>query len=335
MKRSEDSRRPVRYAEAGAPAGDAQARTLALNLVLEADLRLLVRALGERGIDVVVLKGIPLALRLFGSIAARAMIDNDLLVRRSEVFRARDVLAEHGYESIDCRRIETQLAFDYQYRMAKRLPGEGFLSAELHWHAFSQLLYPVSEEVLWAHVEPFTWDGLTVEVFDPPLTVVHLAAHLAQSDFAVPQILRDIAAAWNLFYAHAEPDDVLELGRETGLIHALDFALLSVADLGLLNAPPPVIGSRRAARLRRLLPAERLCEPRPIRDYQRRLLGLLLVEPRRVPGWLRYAVFPPLENLAAIEGSPASPVLRWRHLIRPWHVLGRALSRSRERFVRG
>jgi hypothetical protein len=61
------------------------------------------------------------------------------------------------------------------------------------------------------------------------------------------------------------------------------------------------------------------------------LLGLLLVEPSRVPIWLRHAMFPPLENLAAIEGVAASPVLRWRYLIRPFRALGRAVGGRTEK----
>lgn len=307
---------------------------IALNLVLEAELPTLVGYLESRGIDVVVLKGVPLALRLFGSIAARTMIDNDLLVRRADAIRAVQLLSATGYESIDCRRVENQLSVDYQYRLVRKLPGGGRLCAELHWSPFSQLLYPVPEEVFWEHTEAFRWNGRSVRVFDRPLTLVHLAAHFAQSDFAIPQILRDVAAAWNLWYAHSTADDALDLARQTGLIHALDFALRSARDLGFLNTPPPPIGSARASRLRRFLPADRLWTPRPVPDYERWLLALLLVDPRRVPRWLRYAMFPPLENLAAIEGVAVSPGLRCRHLIRPFRALVRAIGGSRERVQR-
>jgi hypothetical protein len=307
--------------------------SLALNLVLEAELPTLVSALESEGIDVVVLKGVPLALRLFGTIASRSMIDNDLLVRRQDAIRAARVLAAAGYRSIDCRRIENQLACDYQYRLVRPLPGGGGLCAELHWSPFSQLLYPAPEEVIWRHVEPFHWNGRMTQVFDRPLTLVHLAAHFVQSDFAIPQILRDVAVAWNLWYAQSSADDALDLARQTDLIHALDFALRCAADLGWLKTPPPAIGSARASRLRRLLPADRLWTPRPVPDYERWLLALLLVDPRRVPRWLRYAMFPPLENLAAIEGAEMSPGLRWRHLVRPFRALARALG-GRERIRR-
>ena len=308
---------------------------LAQNLVLQAELSTLVANLEERGIDVIVLKGIPLALRLFGSIAARDMVDNDLLVRRDQAIRAVEILGAAGYRSFDSREIASQLALDYQFRMSRPLPKVGALCAEVHWNAFSNVLYPVPEGVLWAHVESFTANGSTFRVFDPPLTLVHLAAHFAQSDFAVRQILLDVAAAWNLWYADCGGDAPIALAREIGLADVLDFALLSAADLRLLKSPPPAIGSKRARRLRRLLPAERLCVPRPTPDYARWFLGLLLVDPVRVPIWFRNAMFPPVENLAAIEGRPLSQALRWRHLIRPFRALGRAVGGRGARVSRG
>src|SRR5207244_2533475 len=93
---------------------------------------------------------------------------------------------------------------------------------------------------------------------------------------------------------------------ETRLQHAPDFALSSAADLGMLEAPPPPIGSRRSRLLRALLPARRLADERPKRDYQRQLLALLLVEPRRLLSWGRHVLFPPVETIAAIERRPQS-----------------------------
>jgi Uncharacterised nucleotidyltransferase len=300
-------------------------RAVARNLLLEHDLRIVVDLFVANAIDLVVLKGIPLALRLFGEIDAREMVDNDLLVRQADARRAYSLLEGLGYLSVDGRRIDDQLDYDYEFRLARPLPSDGWLGAELHWNCFARDLYPVAEAVLWQHTESFHWNERTINVFDRPLTVVHLAAHFAQADFAVPQTLRDVAQAWNLWYADADPAEALDLARQTGLIHALDFALLSASDLGLLCAAPPSIASPRAKRLRRLLPARRLWTARPSHDYVRWLLALLLVEPRRIPARLSRLAFPPLDNLAVIEGRPVSRALYLRYLTRPFRPVLRAL----------
>ena len=71
--------------------------TAARNLLLADELDRLVRALHQGGVDVVVLKGVPLTQRLFGRLDARPMLDNDLLVRRTDAQQARDVLTGMGY----------------------------------------------------------------------------------------------------------------------------------------------------------------------------------------------------------------------------------------------
>lgn len=64
---------------------------LAHNLALEAELRRTVGALARESIHVIVLKGVPLVRRPYGRLDARPITDNDLLVRRRDAAKARDV----------------------------------------------------------------------------------------------------------------------------------------------------------------------------------------------------------------------------------------------------
>jgi Uncharacterised nucleotidyltransferase len=301
---------------------------LARSLLLEAEL---VRILGEldlRGIPAIVLKGVPLALRLFRTIDARDSFDNDVLVRRRDAREAYLAMARAGYRSIDGRTIERQLDADFQYRMARPVGAGGEVSAELHWSAFPVDLYPVDEEILWTHSESFDLGRRWVRVFDRPLTLIHLAAHFAQHLFAVRSILDDVAMAWNRWGVTIDRDELGALARTTGQTAVLDFALGSAADLGILALPAPELRSPRAARLRRLLPAEQLFTPRPEVDHVRMLLALLLVNPRRIPRWARNLLFPPIENMSVIVGRPISPALYLRYFTRPLRPLARVLGKN-------
>jgi hypothetical protein len=301
---------------------------IARSLLLEAELVRILSALDARRIPAIVLKGLPLTVRLHGEIGARDSFDNDVLVRRRDAVEACSAMAGVGYQSIDCRTIERQLDVDFQYRMARPVGAAGEVHAELHWSAFPNDLYPVEEEVLWEHSESFNLGSRLVRVFDRPLTVVHLAAHFTQHLFGLESILNDVTAAWNRWGAEIDRGDLLALARATGLTAVLDFALCAAVDLGMLTVPPPEIGSRRAARLRRILPAERLFEPRPDVDYVRMLLALLLASPRRIPRWTRNLLLPPIENISVIVGQPVSPGLYLRYLTRPFRPIARLLGRS-------
>jgi hypothetical protein len=302
----------------------------AWNLVLESELRRIVGALENRGINVIVLKGLPLMDRIGESIDGRALADNDMLVRRVDAPRACRVLFDLGYESVDCRTIERQLDLDFQYRLTRRMTGGGSVAAELHWNAFPPTLYPVPEAILWSRTEQHDLGGMTVTVFDKPLTLLHLAGHFEQHAFSDLRILGTFARAWSLWKEEIDVPALVRLARETGLACVLEYALLSARDLGLLTEPMPEIGSRRVALLRRLLPARRLGEPPPQVSYGRRLLALLLADPRGILGWLRVLLFPPLETMAVILRRPLSRWLYIRYLTRPLRPVGRILGVIRD-----
>jgi hypothetical protein len=301
---------------------------LARSLLLEAELIRILGALDARGIPAIVLKGIPLTLRLHGRIDARDSFDNDVLVRRHDAREACFAMARAGYKSIDSRTIGRQLDVDFQYRMARPLRSAGRVSAELHWSAFPTDLYPIDEKILWVHSESFDIGRRSIRVFDRPLTVLHLAAHFAQHLFAVRSILDDVAVSWNRWGATIDRDELLALARAAGLTAVLDFALCAAADLGILTTPTPGMRSRSAERLRRLLPTKRLFTPRPDVDHARMLLALLLANPKRIPRWARNLLFPPLENMSVIVGRPISPALYLSYLTRPFRPVARFLGRT-------
>lgn len=301
----------------------------ARNLLLEAELLSILDALAASDISSIVLKGVPLTRRLFDRLDAREMLDNDVLVHRQDAPRACAALEALGYTPLDCRRIERQLDFDFQYCLKRPVAGGSlFAGVDLHWNAFQPDLYTVSEEVLWMHAEPFDLRGRTILVFDKPLTLVHLAAHYAQHLFNHPSILRDVAAAWNRWHGEIDTQLLREVAGATRTVHALDYALSIATDLEMLDAPPLVLGSRRAAWMRRWLPARKLRERSAGLGYARMLLALMLAPPQQIPRWLRNLLFPPLENMSALHGEPVSAALWARYLTRPLRPIGRVLGRK-------
>jgi hypothetical protein len=200
---------------------------------------------------------------------------------------------------------------------------------DLHWSPFTAHLYDVDEQLLWAHTEPFSVRDVDLVVFDRLLTLLHLAEHFVHDRFAADRTFADLVRAWNIWRAEVDVDKLLIIGRATDLHHALDYALGVAAEANLLEVPPPKIGSRRAARLRRLVP-----RPRPIRepDEVGKLLRLVLAPPRRAMREFRREVFPPSERLAVRYQRPPCAALRLRYplrLLSPAHRKMRALMRRR------
>ena len=296
------------------------------NLAVALELRTIVNKLDAAGVDFIVLKGLPLTYRVFGRLDARRIRDNDLLVRAGDVDRALGVLRDCGYELAEPGVLLDKASWrTNQVSLVRRGPTGRAGAADLHWRAFHPWFFDVPEAVEWAHARPFQVNGLTVKVFDEPLTLLHLAAHFAQHAFSEAWILRDVATAWNVWHRDLDGDELRRLARDTGTAHVLEFALRAAEDLGLLVAPPPPASSRRVAALRRVLPARRLFEPRPDPDHRRNLLVFLLTGLRQAPRYLAQGLFPTPESMSARYGRPVSGWLYLRYATRPFRALRRAL----------
>lgn len=309
----------------------AKLERMARSLRLQAELVAVLRLLEDADVATLVLKGIPLARRVFGSIEAREMLDNDILIHSKDVDKAVRLLRERGFEPTIERSVDDEKrSGEFRYPLARRLPDGSRTLVELHWNAFPPALNPVPESVLWRRSEPFDLGGAHTLVFDRAMTLIHLASHYGQHRFTEEKILRDVATAWNLWHDEIDTEDLLVLAREHHLEHLLDFSLLAAQDLGLLTAPPPEIKSPRARRLRRLLKSERLHEERPHPDYVRQSMRAILVEPRLVGRWIKDQAFPPIERMAQIYGRDVSPTLYLRYVTRLAQPVTRAVARRRE-----
>lgn len=283
---------------------------------LEAELVRIARAFREETIDFIVLKGVPLTRRLHARLDARTMVDNDILVRRRDARRAAHSLQKLGYRPREFHTLEGDLRSTFQSALSRATPGGGNVWVELHWSAFCPHMFPVSEELEWSRTEPFELRSEPLIVFDPTMTLVHLAAHFAQHECTHPRILEDIAAAWNRWHARIDRTDLAQLSTLTGVRPTLTYALDAAAALGWLTSHPPALTSRRAPLLARLLPARRLTEPEAS-QYARILFTALLLRPRCAARWLIGHLVPPIETLAAVHETRVSPSLYLRYAARP------------------
>jgi hypothetical protein len=124
------------------------------------ELRRLLHALGERGMDAVPLKGPYLAQRVYGDVVLRGCCDLDVLVGAADVVRAEAMLAEMGFdagEADDYHRswtrqsttvelhfdVENRLAFDFDVASALRRTEAGDFQGESCWRlaAEDELLF--------------------------------------------------------------------------------------------------------------------------------------------------------------------------------------------------
>lgn len=302
-------------------------------MLLEAELVRIARAFGEANIDFIVLKGVPLTRRLHTRLDARVMVDNDILVHRRDVLDAAHCLHELGYQPRAFHTLEGDLRSNFQSALSRATPGGGNVWVELHWSAFPPRMFPVSEALEWSRLELFELRGERFRVFDPTMTLAHLASHFALHQCMHPRILEDIAAAWNRWHAEIDLTDLTALATMTGVRPTLAYALRAAASLDWLTSEPPALTSHRAPLLAELLPARRLTSPEAS-QYARILFTALLLRPHHAARWLFEHLAPPIDRLAVVHETRVSPALYLRYASRPFRGLRRVVSGEHRKATR-
>lgn len=140
----------------------------------------IIRALGEAGIRVLMLKGLALEHSVYGSGGLRQMSDADLLVSPGDVLRARDVIASLGYES---RPMKSPLYRRILTDLGNHLPEmhRGGISVDLHHRLFGARATALTDEAVSAP-RTVTAAGTTCNILPPRISFLYLVAHLQKHD---------------------------------------------------------------------------------------------------------------------------------------------------------
>lgn len=179
-----------------------QALTLeALDLAEEQFRQLLqthraVAALRARGVPVVVLKGVPAALAIYGEAGVRRSVDIDLLVHRSDLERACDVLENASYSRSEPpgdaaeRDVRASLRYGKDWGFDHHHSDTGI---ELHWRLFQNPLL-LGRVGMGDAVECTVAPGIALPVMRPGIAALYLVAHGAEHAWSRLKWLADLAA---------------------------------------------------------------------------------------------------------------------------------------------
>jgi hypothetical protein len=249
-------------------------RTWYANQLRLRDVALVVRALQEREIKVLLLKGVALALLYYRDPGLRPMDDADILVRTHQVPAAVDALVEHEWvprARVTAHHVESHHAMSFTHPRGQRL--------DLHWRLLPENCGPRADEALWERAQTVILRGVSARTLDATDQLFHVCAHGVKWEPVPP--IRWIADATTIVARAAAELDWVRLARETRqrrLVLPLRDALGYLrAALGL-PVPAAVLSELGSAAASTTERWEYWLRTRPAR----RLLG-------RVPEhWLRY-----------------------------------------------
>jgi hypothetical protein len=167
-----------------------------LNLLFAAEIVRLKRAFDREGLPVIVFKGVPTALEIYGNIGIRESKDIDLLVAPTSMARAEALLRAEGYarfdppESLAAARVRTLMSIGKDFVYVSR--ANSSLEVELHWRLFNNAVFMSN---LRANDRVFPeLDGVSLRTLEGDDHFAYLCAHGAAFAWCRLKWLADIAA---------------------------------------------------------------------------------------------------------------------------------------------
>lgn len=262
------------------------------------------KRLAADGIPAVLLKGSPLAERLYGDPSLRSpSSDVDVLVPTEHLFRAADLVLALGWDHVDEALTKNGLPAHHVEVQAPSRP-----SVEIHWRV---QWYDEHDHAAGLLARATTHAG--IPVLAPADLLDVLLQCWARDGFHSLRLGADIAAWWRVYGAEVDGADLARLWSERPMARAATIAAQAAATI-FGTPPPPSPATSRAARLAVKIADTDL--PRGGRvggSTQRGLVDLLICPPEQ--RWERFnATWAIDANLSAAAHpwapTPLVPMLR-------------------------
>lgn len=150
----------------------------ARNTVLTAELCRLLNLFADSGIEAIPYKGPVLALFAYENLALRRFVDLDVIVRKSDVLKAREILLSEGYtpaKSLSLTQQELLLRTQHNMQFSR---DDRRLIVELHWEVAPHLFASsISPDKLWEDLVAFDVNGTQVKALSAEDLLFSLCVH--------------------------------------------------------------------------------------------------------------------------------------------------------------
>ncbi len=205
------------------------------NIRLCRELLCIIEDFRKHGIETVPFKGPALAQMAYGDVTLRSFSDLDIMVRRRNVLKAKDLLIGRGYEPQSDytplqERLQLQNACEYNF-----VRNDPSIPLEVHW-MFHPSIYKIPfDEGIWSRLETTTFEGTTVLSFPAEDLVLALSAHAARHHWDQIKHVSDLAGLVGC--SRIDWDRVMASAANAGLMRILHINLHLAHDLLGLEYP--------------------------------------------------------------------------------------------------
>ena len=148
------------------------------NLFLTNELGRILQDFESAGIEAIPYKGPALAISAYGNLDLRRFVDLDIMVRKADVLRAKELLIAQGYL---CGTAWTSAQQSLLLRSQHNLTlsrKQGRMIVELHWEVAPDLFATSFQaEQLWDHLEPMSLNNFAVRSLSTEDLLLSLCVH--------------------------------------------------------------------------------------------------------------------------------------------------------------
>lgn len=180
-------------------------RTALVNLLFFKSLGELLERFASAGVKVIVLKGPCLAQLIYTDFASRPFRDLDLLIRKEDLRKARELLFEAGY-TIMPDILGDGFFQEYHFSLPfVKEAGEVKTYLELHWNITDQFMgHTIEIEDLWGRARPAVLSDHHAFTLCPEDLIAHLSLHLDMHGYLNRAIIGRGDELRSIFHPYSE-----------------------------------------------------------------------------------------------------------------------------------
>jgi len=215
-------------------------RISAWNVYLSGELCRLLTLFASHKIDAIPYKGPALGAHVYGNASLRPCRDLDILVRRRDVLRAKDLLIDEGFALLPpLEEVQLAMMLRTQYHLPF-LRDARRMVVELHWQVSARLFSaPLDSETLWQRSGYADFAGITIKTLAPEDLLLSLCVHGTKHMWEKLSWAADIAQLLEVEQA-LNWQLLLERARRTGTERMLLLGLYVAHDLLDASLPTQV-----------------------------------------------------------------------------------------------
>lgn len=299
----------------------------ARNLILTRELVSLIRDLKQIGIEAVPFKGPALALAAYKDSSLRRYIDLDLIVRRRDITRARDLLITRGYsagKNWDQRQESVLLNAQHNIQFSR---DDGQFIVELHWRVATQLFAAsLNAEDFWPNLKTMALENITVKTLSTEDLLFSLCVHGSRHLWERLSWICDVAELISVS-PEIEWEPFLQRAQETETERMLLLGLHLAASVGGVSLPSHIAtmiaADRAVLRLADRIVQRLLNGIEHVPATKREIFRFNLAVRRRWNSRLRYCLYALGPSDSDVQVFSVPRFLNFAYyLIRPFRLVG-------------